>query len=304
MFLINNFNLCLKEIIDEANLKKICKTIFQLLLKHEMKNNANLNPLFNTFKDLKMLTELTGLLINKSIELINMKKPIITLSNNGQISITLTDNNNQKFIGYPLIMSYFGSLINDVNQLYIEKQNEQQNLINNNQDNRYNERIFNLQREINENNIPLSLLKQLPIIENIYEFIFIGNFDDAFRLYMDNISIVKIGFDTEENDYINEFSSFVNQILKKMKYGLINLYPDILYLFVWLLKIELIEFQKKGYYNIISNLKDNCKALEFLLDRLVEMSKNDSDLMEFAPKFIMAKNEVNQIQQFYHQNNY
>ncbi len=301
--MINTFNFCLRDIIDEATLIKICKTIFQLLLKYEMKNNANLTPLFNTFKDLKMLTELTGLLINKSLELINLKKPMISLVN-GQLSIYLIDNNNQKFMGYNLIMNNFGSLINDVNKIFIEKQNELQLLVNANVNNNENERIFLLQREIDENNIPISLLKQLPIIENIYECIFTRNFDEAFSLYMDNISIVRVGFDNNEKDYLNEFNFFVKEILKKMKYGLIALYPDILYLFVFLLKIELIEFQQKGFYKIISSFKDKSKALEFLLDRLCELSKNDKDLMKYLPKFIMAKNEVNQIQQFYHQNNY
>ena len=301
--MISTFNFCLRDIIDEATLIKICKTIFQLLLKYEMKNNANLTPLFNTFKDLKMLTELTGLLINKSLELINLKKPMISLVN-GQLSIYLIDNNNQKFMGYNLIMNNFGSLINDVNKIFIEKQNELQLLVNANVNNNENERIFLLQREIDENNIPISLLKQLPIIENIYECIFTRNFDEAFSLYMDNISIVRVGFDNNEKDYLNEFNFFVKEILKKMKYGLIALYPDILYLFVFLLKIELIEFQQKGFYKIISSFKDKSKALEFLLDRLCELSKNDKDLMKYLPKFIMAKNEVNQIQQFYHQNSY
>ena len=301
--IINSFNVCLKEIMDEKTLIKLCKNIFQLLLKHKIKNNASLNPLFNTFKDLKLLTELTGLLIKKSLELINLKKPVISFVK-GELCINLVDNNNQKFIGYNLVMNHYGSLMNDVNQLFIEKQNELQLLVNNNRDNRHNEKIFLLQREIDENNISISLVKQLPIIENIYECIFTKNFNEAFSLYMDNISLVKIGFDNDEEDYINEFTFFVNEILKKLKYGLIALYPDILYFFVWLLKIELIEFQQKGYYKIIGNLKDKSKALEFLLDRLVEMSRNDQDLMEYAPKFIMAKNEVNQIQQFYHQNNY
>ena len=302
---ITNFNVCLQNLIDKNTLRKVCKNIFELLLKHEMKKNSNLNPLFNVFKDLKMLSELTGILINKSIELLNFKKPIISTGNNGQISINLRDIKNQKYFGYSLILNYFGSLINDVNQLFIEKQNEKEYLIKNNKNNgSYNEKLFFLEKEIEENNIPISLLKQLPIIENIYEFIFIGNFDGALKLYMENINIVKFGFECQEQDYLNEFSIFINEILKKMKYGLIDLYPDILYLFVWLLKIELIDFQKKGYNNIIINMKDKTKALEFLLDKLCEISKNDSDLMPYNSKFQMTKIEVNQIQQFYYQNNY
>jgi hypothetical protein len=301
--MISSFNYCLKDIMDEPTLIKICKNIFQLLDKHKIKNKENLNPLFNAFRDLKMLTELNGLLINQIIELINLKKPIISYVD-GQLSISLIDDENEKFIGYNLVNNHFGLLLNDVNQLYLEKQNELQVLVNNNRDNRHNERIFLLQKEIDENHIPISLLKQLPIIEDIYECIFTRNFNQAFSLYMDNISIVKVGFDNDEEDYINEFTFFVNEILKKMKYGLIDLYPDILYLFVWLLKIELIDFQKKGYNNIIINMKDKTKALEFLLDKLCEISKNDSDLMPYNSKFQMTKIEVNQIQQFYYQNNY
>ena len=298
--ILPNFNYCLQDVIDENILIKVCKNIFQLSLKHQMRDNINLIPLFQTFTELKMLTELTGLLINKSLELINIKKPIITFIND-QLTISLSDNNDQKFIGYPLVMNNFGSFINDVNQLYIEKQNELQILKNNyNQIN--NQKSFDLEREIDENNVPLSLLKQLPIIENIYEFIYIKNFDGAFNLFMENISIVKVGFETEEKNYINEFSLFVNEILNKMKYGLKTLYPDILYLFAWLLKMELKEWQQKGYYKIIGSFKQQSKALEFVLDRLVEMSKNDKELMEYNNTFNLAKNEVNQIQQFYHQN--
>ena len=299
----NNFNLSLMEIIDENNLIKLCKAIFELLLTHKLKDNSNLNPLFNTFKDLKMLTELTGILINKSIELLNLKKPIITIDNNGQYMINLNDRNNQKYFGYSLIMNYFGALINDVNQLNIEKQNERENLSRANQFNENNEKIFLLSREIEDNKIPISLLKQLPIIENIYENIFKGEIVDAFRLFMENIYLVKIGFDSNESEYLGEFNSFINEGLKKLKYGLLGLYPDILYLFVWVTKIVLNEFYKKGNRNIIMNMKDNCKALEYLLDRLVEISKNDKDLMKFAEIFQKTQIEVNQIQQFYQQNN-
>ena len=127
MYNINNnsFNLCLMDVIDEPNLIKLCKSIFELLLTHKLRDNSNLNPMFNTFKDLKMLTELTGILINKSIELLNMKKPIIVNMNNGQFSINLTEEKNQKYFGYSLIMNYFGALINDVNQLYLDKQNDE-----------------------------------------------------------------------------------------------------------------------------------------------------------------------------------
>ena len=44
--------------------------------------------------------------------------------------------------------------------------------------------------------------------------------------------------------------------------------------------------------------------MEYLLDRLVETSKNDNDLMEYIDIFQNAKMEVNQIQQFYQQNNF
>ena len=305
MYNINNnsFNLCLMDIIDEPNLIKLCKSIFELLLTHKLRDNSNLNPMFNTFKDLKMLTELTGILINKSIELLNMKKPIIVNMNNGQFSINLTEEKNQKYFGYSLIINYFGALINDVNQLYLDKQNEREFLIKNNLYNENNEKIFLLNREIEDNNIPISLLKQLPIIENIYESIFKGEFEEAFRLFMENIYLVKIGFDSNESDYLTEFNSFINEGLKKLKYGLLGLYPDILYLFVWVTKIVLNEFYKKGYNNIIYNMKDKCKALEYLLDRLVEISRNDKDLMEYTATFQKSKLEVNQIQQFYQQNN-
>lgn len=299
----NNINICLKSIMSENDLKKLCKSIFNSLLKHKMRNNANLNPLFNIFKNLKMLTELTGILINKSIELLNLKKPIITYGNNGEFGISLSDNKNQRFLGYSLIMNYFGALINDVNKLYLDKQNKKEKLIQSG-DNRNNEKIFELEKELEDINLPISLLKQLPIIENIYECILFGNFDEAFKLFMENISIVQIGFRDEEKDYISIFSNFINDQLKKMKYGLMGLYPDILFLFVWLLKNELGEFLKKGSNNILSIMKENCKALEYLLDRLVEVSNNDRELMEYASTFKLARDEVNQIQQFYQQNNY
>ena len=300
----NGFNVCLKDMIDENTLRKLCKNIFNLLLKHEMRNNASLNPLFKIFKDLKMLTELTGILINKSIELLNLKRPIIRYENNGEISIVLSDNKNQRFFGYSLIINYFGALINDVSQLYIEKQNDLEKLMDNNIDNRNNEKIFLIQREIEENNLPISLLKQLPIIENIYERIFEGNLTEAFRLFLENISIVQIGFQNEEKDYISIFNNFINEQLKKLKYGLLGLYPEVLYLFVWVFKNELSEIHKKGYNSILATMKDNSKALEYLLDRLVEMSDNDRDLMGYSTYFIKARDEVNQIQQFYQQNNY
>ena len=298
------FNVCLQDLIDLNTLKRICKNIFELLFNHEMRNNVNLNPLFNTFKDLRMLTELTGILIYKSIELLNLKMPIISIDNNGKYSISLSNNKNQQYFGYSLIVYYFGTLINDVNQLYIEKQNEKQYLIMHNNNNIYNERIYMLEKEIEENNIPISLLKQLPIIENIYEFIFMGDYRGAFTLFMENIFIVQIGFNCHEKDYITEFGNFMNNVIKKMKYGLIGLYPDILYLFVWLFRHELEDFQRKGYNNLLIDMKNKIKALEFLLDRLVEISKNDRDLMEYTSKFQMTKAEVNKIQQFYYQYNY
>ena len=200
-------------------------------------------------------------------------------------------------------MNYFGALINDVNQLFIEKQNERENLARSNRFNENNEKIMLLSREIDDNKIQISLLKQLPIIETIYESIFKGEFQEAFKLFMDNIYLVKIGFDANESEYLSEFNSFINEGLKKLKYGLIGLYPDILYLFVWVTKMVLNDLYKKGYNNIIADMKNNCKALEYLLDRLVEISQNDQDLMGYASIFQKTQTEVNQIQQFYQQNN-
>ena len=298
------FNVCLQDLIDENTLIIICKNIFELLLKHEMRKNENLNPLFNTFKDLKMLTELTGILINKSIELIKLKQPIISEDNNGKFSISLLNEENKRFFGYSLIMNYFGSLINDVNKLYIDKQNEKGYLIQNNINNIYNERIYILKKEIEENNIPISLLKQLPIIENIYELIFIRNFHEAYQLFTENIYIVQVCFNSQKKDYITEFNIFMNEVIAKMKYGLIGLYPDILYFYTWLFRYELVFFQGGNLNNIEDNKRHEIKALEFMLDRLVEISQNDINLMEYSAKFKMAREEVNKMQQFYHQNNY
>ena len=298
-YIINGFNTSLKDLISEEDLKKICKKIFELLLNYEIKKNSNLNPLFNTFKDLKMLRELTGLLINKSIEILNLKKPIIISNgNNGQISISIKDDN-QRLFGHSLILDYFGALINDANLLFIEKQNEKDQLIKSNINYNNNKDILSLEKEIEESDINISFLKQLPIIENIYELIFVRNFDNAFGLFMNNISIVQIGFDCQEEEIQNECNIFINDFLKKLKYGLLGLYPDILYLFCWLLKIELIDFYKKNYTNIIANMKVKARALEILLGKLVEVSKNDKDLMAYIGIFKLAAIEVNQIQQFY-----
>ena len=79
-----------------------------------------------------------------------------------------------------------------------------------------------------------------------------------------------------------------------------GLYPDILYLFCWLLKIELIDFYKKKYNNIIANMREKVGVLQILLDKLVEVSKNDKDLMAYIGTFKLAAIEVNQIQHFYH----
>jgi hypothetical protein len=301
---IKSFNVCLHDLIDKKTLIDICKVIFELLPKHEMRNKSNLNHLLNVFKDLKMLTELTGLLINKSIEILNLKKPIIYYGNNGKFSINLRDNKNIHMLEYSLISNNFGGLINDVDKIFIDKQNEMQKLINENREGENSNRIFALEKEIETNKINIPLLKQLPIIENIYAFIYMGNFDGAFSLYMENIEIVKIGFESDEENYKNEIRFFLDEILKKMKYGLLGLYPDILYLFVWLFKIELIDFLNKGYNKLIVNLKDKAKALEFLLDELVKISRNDNNLMEYNDIFNKAKIEVNQIQQFYLQSNF
>ena len=301
---IKSFNVCLHDLIDKKTLIDICKVIFELLSKHEMRNKSNLNHLLNVFKDLKMLTELTGLLINQSIEILNLKKPIIYYGNNGKFSINLRDNKNIHMLEYSLISNNFGGLINDIDKIFIEKQNEMQKLINENREGENSNRIFALEKEIGKNKFNIPLLKQLPIIENIYSFIYMGNFDGAFSLYMENIEIVKVGFESDEENYKNEIRFFLDEILKKMKYGLLGLYPDILYLFVWLFKIELIDFLNKGYNKLIVNLKDKAKALEFLLDELVKISRNDNNLMEYNDIFNKAKIEVNQIQQFYLQSNF
>ena len=236
--------------------------------------------------------------------MLKLKQPIISEDNNGKFSISLLNEENKRFFGYSLIMNYFGSLINDVNKLYIDKQNEKLYLIQNNINNIYNERIYILKREIEENNIPISLLKQLPIIENIYELIFIGNFHEAYQLFTENIYIVQVCFNSQKKDYITEFNIFMNEVIAKMKYGLIGLYPDILYFYTWLFRYELVFFQGGNLNNIEDNKRHEIKALEFMLDRLVEISQNDINLMEYSAKFKMAREEVNKMQQFYHQNNY
>ncbi len=303
---IKNFNICLKEVIDKKTLIKLCEKIYEKLFnvsqkkedEYTIKNNSNLNPLFNTFKDLKMLKELTGILINKSIELLNLKKPIITFDRIGNISINLQDYGNEKYFGGSLINNYFGALINDVNQLFIEKQNKKENLIQINQGND-NEKILELEREIENNETNVSLLKQLPIIENIYELIYINNFEQAFRLYMDNIIIVKVGFECQNQiELQNEFNEFFQTIFLKMEEKIKEFYSDILYLFVWLFNIELMISQKKGYINIIENLRNKGSAIVYISEKLENETKN-SDLMKYNAIFKKIKNESLKIREFY-----
>ena len=295
---IKDFKVCLKDLIDKETLKKLCKKIFEIILKHKMKNNANLNPLFNTFKDLKMLTELTGILINKSIELINLKKPLISTDMNGNIMIELSERN-KRLLGLPLILNYFGALINDANQLFIEKQNEKEDLIKNNQDNIYDEKIFYLEREIEENNINLSILNQLPIIESIYEYIYRKNFNHAFALFIENITIVKVGSECKvQNELENLINEFVEQFVLKQKYGFMELYVDALYLYAWLFDINLKFLQMKGYDNIIENFRNKSKALSYISQKL-EKSQKEEITLNYIEIIKKIKDEANQIEQFY-----
>ena len=294
---IKNFNFYLRDLIDEETFIKLCKKIFEVILSHKMSNYSNLIPLFNTFKNLKMLTESAGLLINKSIELLEVKKPVIKYDINGNISIS---NDNPNFFGNPLILNYFGALINDAIKLFIEKQNEAEDLIKNNHDDIYDEKIYDLTKETKENNIIISLLKQLPIIENIYEYIYMNNFDQAFRLYLENINIIKIDFEHQnKNEIENEFNESFQQILSKENYGLMDLYSDILYLFVWLFINHLKILQMKGYTGIINNLRNRGNTLVFISEKLEQLGQKEQKLRKYYEIFKKIKDEAYQIKQFY-----
>lgn len=297
---MQTFNACLKDIMDEKTLKKVCKSIFELLQIYKVKEDFNLNPLFNIFSEMEMLTELVGILIIKSLEILNLKKPIIKYIDfqNTRFMVQLQDDNNKKLLGQSKILNYFGGLLKDAEKIFNKKQNdiEINKAKNNNQE--YNNIIFGLYNELDNNKIPLDILKQLPIIEEIYELIFIGNFESALAIFFKYIDFVQVGFGVE--NYMKDIDNFFYQIFKKFKYGLTEFYPDVLYIFIWLIRINMIELRQKGdKNNFILGMKENCKILQALLDKLISVGHNDNNLMNKSDIIKRAQNEMIEIQKFY-----
>ena len=296
--LINlNGNIRLNDLISEDQMKIICKDIFEKIIKTNVRNNQNLIPLFSIFRDMKMLTELVGLLIKESIELINQKKPAI-LNGLNDYNSSLYD---QRYFNVNLINNYLGGFINDANKLYIEKQNELDSLQKNIPQNNINTEDINQKinltlKEIEENEIYMSILKQLPSIENIYNYIYMNKCEEALNLFLNDVPFVTVGFG--QNFSKVDYMKFIDDTLSKIKYGFLKLYPDILFIFIRLLRFVLSQNKTKvNIRNFFYSMKNDIYNLETLLGCLNNYA-GDS-FLEIKPNLERVKTELSETLSLY-----
>lgn len=296
--LINlNGNIRLNDLISEDQMKIVCKDIFEKIIKINIKNKQNINPLFSIFRDMKMLTELIGLLIKESIELINQKKPAI-LNGLNDYNSTLYD---QRYFNGNLIISYLGGFIDDANKLYIEKQNELDNLQKNMSQNNIiteniNQKINLIIKELEYNEIYMSILKQLPSIENIYNCIYKNKCEEALSLFFNDVPFVTVGFG--QNFTKSDYLKFIDDTLSKIKYNFLKLYPDILFIFIRLLRFVLSQNKTRlNMRNFFDSMKENVFGLQILLDCLY--SYDGEGFLEIKPNLERAKIELGQTLSLY-----
>jgi hypothetical protein len=189
----------INKIISEEDLKDILSDISNLYTSSSIQNIDSFYKLLNLLKNNGLYSELLNLLIFDAVSIIKQKSPQKIFNNNEN----KFDNN----LPDRIISTNYKLLFEDINSM-LSKNNKDENFFN------------------------FKYLRQLEIIEEVYDLININQIDLAYDKFMRIVTIVQI--------IPNDIENFINSVYKKMNKYLISIYPDICYVYFYLIKNKIL----------------------------------------------------------------
>ena len=127
-------------------------------------------------------------------------------------------------------------------------------------------------------------LRQLEIIEEVYDLININQIDLAYDKFMRIVTIVQI--------IPAEIENFINSIYKKMNKHLLSIYPDICYVYFYLIKNKILGLNN-GRINNRDFIEMNKQLLSNLFNLISYLSSLKSDGV-YTEKYLALMKEINE----------
>jgi len=243
----------INKIISEQDLQDILSDISNLYTSSPIQNIDSFYKLLNLLKNNRLYSELLNLLIFDAVSIIKQKSPQkIFYNNENRFDNNLPDR---------IISTNYKLLFEDINSI-LSKNN-----------------LYN-----NENFSNFKYLRQLETIEEVYDLININQDDLAYDKFMRIVTIVQI--------IPTEIENFINSVYKKMNKHLLSLYPDICYVYFYLLKNKILGLNN-GKNNNREFIEMNKQLLNDLFNLISYLSSLKSDGV-YTEKYNSLMNEINE----------
>ena len=241
----------INKIISEEDLKDILSDISNLYISSPIQNIDSFYKLLNLLKNNNLYTELLNLLFFDAVSIIKQKSPKKIFKTNENTF----DNN----IPDRIISTHYKLLFEDINSI-LSKNNHDDNFTN------------------------FKYLRQLEIIEEVYDLININKIDLAYDKFMRIVTIVQI--------IPAEIENFINSVYKKMNKHLLSIYPDICYVYFYLIKNKILGLNN-GRINNRDFIEMNKQLLSNLFNLISYLSSLKSDGV-YTEKYLALMKEINE----------
>ena len=241
----------INKIISEEDLKDILSDISNLYTSSSIQNIDSFYKLLNLLKNNGLYSELLNLLIFDAVSIIKQKSPQKIFNNNEN----KFDNN----LPDRIISTNYKLLFEDINSM-LSKNNKDENFFN------------------------FKYLRQLEIIEEVYDLININQIDLAYDKFMRIVTIVQI--------IPTDIENFINSVYKKMNKYLISIYPDICYVYFYLIKNKILGLNN-GKINNRDFIEMNKQLLSNLFNLVSYLSSFKSDGI-YTEKYLSLMKEINE----------
>ena len=241
----------INKIISEQDLQDILSDISNLYISSPIQNIDSFYKLLNLLKNNNLYTELLNLLFFDAVSIIKQKSPKKIFKTNENTF----DNN----IPDRIISTHYKLLFEDINSI-LSKNNHDDNFTN------------------------FKYLRQLEIIEEVYDLMNINKIDLAYDKFMRIVTIVQI--------IPAEIENFINSVYKKMNKHLLSIYPDICYVYFYLIKNKILGLNN-GRINNRDFIEINKQLLSNLFNLISYLSSLKSDGV-YTEKYLALMKEINE----------
>ena len=243
--------LSINQIISELDIQDILSDISKLYISSPIQNYDSFYKLLTLLKNHGLYSQLLNLLIFDAVTIIKEKSPK-----------KIFNFNEEKYENLPqrIISTNYKILFEDINSL-LSKNGEFKS----------------------ENFKNFKYLRQLETIEEVYDLINANQDEWAYEKFMRIVTIVQIN--------PIEIDNFVNSVYKKMNEHLLSIYPDICFVYCYLLKGKIFSLNNGKINNreLIETNKQLLSDLFNLISRLSSLKING----KYTEKYISLMNDIN-----------